>query len=158
MNETLRREIETMRTLKIRALKARYRELFGEDSPSSSHAQLFRRVAWRLQALAQGGLSEQARRRAAELACDADLRVRAPQSFWRELEETALPRDPRLPPAGTEITRSWKGRLIAVKVLEHGFEYNGKRFDGLSMIASRVTGTRWNGFTFFGLKKEWPNG
>jgi hypothetical protein len=159
MNDTLRREIETLRTLKTKALKARYRELFGEDCTSSNQAHLFRRIAWRLQAMAQGGLSEQARHRAAELASDADLRVRAPRSFWREVEEEeALPRDPRLPAAGTEITRIYRGRLIVVKVLEHGFEYNGKRFDCLSAIASQVTGTRWNGFSFFRLKRELTNG
>ena len=76
MDEELRREIEGLRKLKMKELKARYHELFGEASPSSNRAHLFRRVAWRLQARAEGGLSERARERAAQLADDADLRLR----------------------------------------------------------------------------------
>jgi hypothetical protein len=157
MKESVRKEIEILRTMKIRALKTRYRELFGEESPSSNRVHLFRRVAWRLQAIAEGGLSEQARRRAAELATDADLRLRAPRSFWRELDGEAKPRDRRLPPAGTELTREYKGCLVRVKVLEQGVEYKGKRFVSLSAVACHVTGTRWNGFAFFRLQYEAGN-
>jgi hypothetical protein len=155
MNEAIRREIEALRALRLKELQARFRELFGEDARSSNRAHLFRRVAWRLQANAAGGLSEQARQRAVELAGDADLRLRAPRSFWNELEgergNRDLPRDPRVPPAGTVLTREYQGRSIQVRVLEYGFEYKGKPYESLSAIASRVTGTRWNGFSFFGL-------
>ena len=159
MNEAIRLEIEALRNLKTKALKERYRELFGEHSPSFNRGHLFRRVAWRLQANAAGGLSQEAQVRAAELAVDADVRLQAPRRFWREVDggdhaDANLPRDRRLPPAGTELTRSYQGRLVKVAVLEHGFEYKGERFDSLSSIASRVTGTRWNGFSFFGLKQE----
>jgi|SRR3954451_21870078 len=159
MNEGIRPEIEALRGLKTKALKQRYRELFGEHSPSSNRVHLFRRIAWRLQANATGSLSQDAQVRAAELAVDADLRLRAPRQFCRELDggnptEANLPRDRRLPPAGTELTRTYQGRLVKVTVLEHGFEYKGKRFQSLSSIASGVTGTRWNGFSFFGLKAE----
>ena len=163
MNEAIRLEIEALRSMKTKALKERYRELFGEHSPSSNRAHLFRRVAWRLQANATGGLSGETRQRAAELAVDADLRLRAPRQFWRDLDEGGeeasdnLPRDRRLPPAGTELTRTYQERVIRVVVLKHGFQYKGKRFDSLSAIASRVTGTRWNGFCFFGLKEEIGN-
>ncbi len=77
----------------------RYRELFGEESKSSNHAHLFRRVAWRLQALSEGDLSQRARERAAVLAVEVDLRLRAPRKFWRELaaEPHGPARDPRLP-------------------------------------------------------------
>ena len=159
MNEAIRLEIEALRTLKTKALKERYRELFGEHSPSSNRRTSVSAGGLALQANATGGLSEEARQRAAELAVDADLRLRAPRQFWHELDggeqpDTNLPRDRRLPPAGTELTRTYRGRLVRVIVLEQGFEYKGKRFDSLSAIASRVTGTRWNGFSFFGLKEE----
>src|SRR4051794_36175055 len=78
MDEALAMQIDGLRKLKTKALKARYRELFGEESRSSNHAHLFRRIAWRLQAKAQGDLSERARKRAAELANDADLRLGHP--------------------------------------------------------------------------------
>jgi hypothetical protein len=76
MDETLATEIESLRKLKTKALRARFEELFGEESRSSNHAHLFRRIAWRLQANAEGDLSERARKRALELAEDAALRLR----------------------------------------------------------------------------------
>ena len=115
-----------------------------------------RRVAWRLQALAEGDLTERARERALMLAADADLRLRAPRQFWRELDDKAKQqaRDPRLPPAGTTLTREYQGRAVSVKILQNGFEYDGRIYDSLSSIASAATGTRWNGFAFFGLNKK----
>jgi hypothetical protein len=159
MQEALRIEIESLRTLKTKALKARYRDLFGEESPSSNRAHLFRRIAWRLQAQVQGDLSEQARRRASELANDTDLRLRAPRHFWRDIEAHPedLDRDPRLPPAGTVVERFYRGQSIRVTVTAHDFEYHGNNYASLSAIAHRVTGTRWNGFHFFGLTREWSN-
>ena len=140
----------------MRALKCRYRELFGEESRSSNHAHLFRRIAWRLQALSEGDLSERARERATQLASDADVRLRAPRHFWRELDERSrqAARDPRLPTEGTILERLYKDRTIRVKILADGFEYEGRIYDSLSSIASSVAGTRWNGFAFFGLNQK----
>ena len=156
MNDQLRREIEQLRREKTKALKVRYRELFGEETNSSNHAHLFRRIAWRLQALAEGDLTQRARERAIALAVDADLRLRAPRQFWRELDQKAkqTDRDQRLPAVGTTLSRQYQGRTIAVKILDDGFEFEGKTYDSLSSIASAVTGTRWNGFAFFGLNKK----
>jgi hypothetical protein len=158
MTEALAMEIESLRKLKTKALKVRYRELFGEEPRSSNRAHLFRRIAWRLQAQAEGDLSERARKRATELANDVDLRLRAPRRFWRADGTVGLEpcpaRDPRLPPAGTLLKRVYGERTIEVTVLGTGFEYQGKSYRSLSLIAQRVTGTRWNGFHFFGLRKE----
>ena len=156
MNEELRKEIEQLRREKTKALRARYLELFGEESKSSNQAHLFRRVAWRLQALSEGDLSQRARDRATALAVDVDLRLRAPRKFWRELaaESQGPVRDPRLPVAGTTLQRRYRDRTITVKILADGFEYDGKIYESLSSIASLVTGTRWNGFSFFQLNKK----
>lgn len=160
MNDQIRTEIEQLRKQRTKALRLRYRELFGEESSSSNHAHLFRRIAWRLQALAEGDLTQRARERAIVLAADADLRLRAPRQFWRELEEkTKQPeRDRRLPAAGTVLRRQYRDRDISVKILDEGFEYEGKIYDSLSSIASSVTGTRWNGFAFFGLNRKVHHG
>jgi hypothetical protein len=160
VNDAVRRDIEALYKLTITALRAKYAELFGEPSRSSNRDHLFRRVAWRLQAMAAGDLSEQARERARELARDADLRLRAPAAFWQELEQKRknVPRDPRIPPAGTELTREYKGHQVRVMVLEAGFEYRGKQYESLSAIASQVTGTRWNGFAFFRLNTAVKHG
>src|SRR5713101_435496 len=156
MNDAVRNEIENLRKERTKALKARYRELFGEESHSSNHAHLFRRIAWRLQALAEGDLSERARQRAVDLAVDVDIRLRAPRQFWGLATPTGqtAARDNRLPPPGTVLTRHFQGRSIRAKVIADGFEYEGRKYDSLSSIALKVTGTRWNGFTFFGLTRR----
>jgi hypothetical protein len=128
-------------------------------SPSSNRQHLFRRVAWRIQAGADGMLSERACQRAVEIADDAHLRLRAPATFWSALKHegrttTTAVRDARLPAAGTLLKRSYGQQLVEVQVLDHGFEYNGKSYTSLSAIAFQVTGTRWNGFLFFGLKAK----
>jgi hypothetical protein len=156
MDPSIAKEIESFRRMTVAELKTRYAELFGEPSPSSNRAHLFRRVAWRLQARAGGELSERARQRAAALAEDADLRWRAPRSFWRTLDQQTSPgvrRDPRLPLPGAVLTRVYQQQSIAVKVLETGFDYNGKVYASLSAVAYQITGTRWNGFLFFGLHR-----
>jgi Protein of unknown function (DUF2924) len=159
VDDAVRMQIESVRKLKTGELRIRYRDLLGQASPSFNRAYLFRRIAWRLQAEAEGDLSERARRRASELANDSDLRGRAPQSFWREMERNseARDRDPRLPPAATALERVYHGRVLRVTVLANGFEFQGKHYASLSAIAHRVTGTRWNGFHFFGLKQEWKH-
>jgi Protein of unknown function (DUF2924) len=155
MNDEVRKEIEHLRLETNKALKSRYLDLFGEPSRSSNHAHLLRRIAWRLQALSEGDLSQRARDRAATLAVDVDLRLYAPRKFWRQLAEPAgAVRDPRLPAVGTRLERQYHGQTIVVKVLAVGFEYDGKSYESLSSIASSVTGTRWNGFSFFGLNKK----
>jgi hypothetical protein len=165
VNQQVQQEIEALRKQKTKALKARYRELFGEESRSSNHAHLFRRIAWRLQALSEGDLSQRARDRAAELAADVDLRLRAPRKFWSTLAEADMEerarrprRDPRLPEVGATLERQYQGKTVCVKVLKDGFEYDGRQYESLSSIASSVTGTRWNGFSFFGLNKEVQRG
>jgi len=111
-----------------------------------------------MQANAYGGLSERARRRALEIANDADLRIRAPKNFLKvDLDETrtletrvAPTEDPRLPMAGTELVRRYRGKDIVVRVREDGFEYSGQIYRSLSSAVRQATGTPWNGFAFFG--------
>jgi hypothetical protein len=159
VEEALAIEIERLRKLKTKALQARYEELFGEETHSSNQAHLFRRIAWRLQAEAAGELSKRARERAEELADEAALRLRAPRRFWRDdgsvgLRATPV-RDPRLPPAGAVLEREYGGCTIAVRVLAAGFEYQNKIYASLSQLAQHITGTRWNGYHFFGLRQKW---
>ena len=88
----IREEIEGLRHLTTAQLKDRYCDVFGEESRSNHKQFLFRRVAWRIQANAWGGLSERARRRALEIADDADLRIRAPKNFLRDGVDESEPR------------------------------------------------------------------
>jgi hypothetical protein len=159
MDPAVIRSIDDLRNMRIPALKERFRELFGEVPKSSNKRFLFRRIAWRLQANAEGGLSERARHRASEIADERDLRVRPPRDFepssvsanWNRSRPS---RDGRLPQPGSLITRRLGRRQIVVKVLEDGFEYESRRYRSLSAIAREVTGTRWNGLLFFGLAER----
>ena len=153
-------EIESLRRASLAGLRQKYREVFQEEARSRHREHLFRRIAWRLQALAEGDLSERVRRRAQEIAHDADLRIIAPRDFFTvdgqcittdPLDGRKRRRDPRVPMAGTLLRREWKGRSILVEVLEDGFRYESRQYASLSNIAVEVTGTRWNGFAFFGL-------
>ena len=112
---------------------------------------LFRRIAWRLQALAEGDLSERARNRALLLARDADLRIRPSRDFHAFTIEGSK-RDWRLPPVGRTLKRSYGGAWHKVRISADGFEYQDQKYASLSAVAFAITGTRWNGYAFFGLQ------
>src|SRR5262249_32113757 len=105
----------------------------------------------------EGGLTERARRRAEELADDADLRVIPPRAgAGRPAARTAAmldaaPKDPRLPGPGTILTRPYKGGVLQVRVLGGGFQYDGSTDPRRSAVAKAATGSHCNGFAFFGL-------
>ena len=161
METAVRKEIEALRRMTVRQLRQKHAEVFGEETRASHKQFLFRRIAWRIQAMGEGGLSERARRRALEIANDADLRIRAPKTAFQQdvgfspngtvNHPLTTPPDPRLPAVGVQIARDYKGRRIVVQVREGGFEYEGELYKSLSAIAREVTGTKWNGFLFFGL-------
>jgi hypothetical protein len=143
-------------------LRQKYQELFGEPTRSGNRDFLFKRCAWRVQSLAEGTLSERARRRAEELASTSDVRTTLPRppkaaadapgrTVTRRARETA---HDRLPVPGTVLTRTYRGRRVEAKVLPHGFEHDGQVYRSLSAIARHVTGTQWNGHLFFGLVKK----
>ena len=160
----LAHEIATLPTLSVAQLRARYAETFGERTNAAHKAWLIKRIAWRLQALAEGDLSERARQRAAELANDADLRLSPPKPAIADTPENLAPslapqapvlapaqRDHRLPSPGGTITRLYKGQQLHVTVLQNGFAYGGQVFASLSAVAKAVTGSHCNGFHFFRL-------
>ena len=150
-NASIRREIDHLRHKTVAELKVRYLELFGETSRSNHKQFLVRRIAWRLQALAEGDLSERARERALSLARDADLRLRAPQDSLSMATTAGRHRDARLPAPGTILRRAFRDQNITVHVLEKGFQYEGAVYPSLSAVARHVSGTQWNGFSFFRL-------
>jgi hypothetical protein len=160
--DNMSRELARLERMTIPELRRRYLEVFGEEASSHNKVSLVRRLAWRLQSLAEGGLSERAQRRAAELANDADIRMKAPTTL--ALPEPAPERtttqavrfqsDERLPPPGTTITRKYKGQTLQVKVLPQGFEYDGEVYASLSAVAKAITGSHCNGFLFFRLARN----
>ena len=159
MDGSVVRKIEKMRRLTVPELRQAYAEICGEPAKSSHKQYLFRRIAWQIQAQAEGGLSEIALRRAAEIADDADIRSGIPQGFWtwpQPSRDTVRPkptmgRDQRLPAPGTILRRRYRSQDIEVRVLDRGFEYQARQYASLSAVARAVTGTNWNGLLFFGL-------
>ena len=159
MNPHLADELAALGRLTVAGLRSRYAELFGEPTRTGNKTWLVRRLAWRLQALAEGDLSERARRRAAELAQDTDLRLSPPRHAPDVTTPAAdgLPArlpprgNHRLPPPGTLLTRLYKGQTLQVQVLERGFAYRGTIYPSLSAVAKAVTGSHCSGHLFFRL-------
>jgi hypothetical protein len=156
MRLNIAKEVAAMRRMTMNELRGRYAETFGERTNANNRVWLIRRIAWRLQAQAEGDLSERARRRAEELANDADLRLSPPKT---PTEPVAAERtttsvlsfngDSRLPPPGTVIVRPYKGENLEVMVLADGFEFEGQTYRSLSAVAKAITGQHCNGFAFF---------
>ena len=159
MPPSLATEIAALPRLRVSELRARFAVVFGEPTPSHNKVWLVKRIAWRLQAQAEGDLSQRARQRAAELAADADLRLSAPPSDAMTATSDQppalrIPADDRLPRPGTILTRRYKGRTLQVEVLEHGFAFEGKTYRSLSAVAKAVTGSHCSGHFFFGLTQK----
>ncbi|HTU17750.1 MAG TPA: DUF2924 domain-containing protein [Gemmataceae bacterium] len=148
-------EVAALQRLSVAQLRQRFAEVFGEATAASNRTWLIKRIAWRMQARAEGDLSERARRRAAELARDADLRLNPPQTKATTTTpppapvSIPAPVDSRLPPPGTILARPYKGQLVQVQVLTDGFAYAGRVYASLSAVAKTVTGSHCNGFLFF---------
>ena len=159
MSSHLAAEIAALPRLRVSELRAKFAAVCGEPTPSHNKVWLVKRIAWRLQAQAEGDLSERARRRVTELIADADLRLSAPPAAagtatQEQLVTLRVPVDDRLPRPGAILTRRYKGRTLQVEVLEHGFAFEGKTYRTLSAVAKAVTGSHCSGHFFFGLTQK----
>ena len=151
-----------MERLSVGALCERYREVFGEDTNARNKQWLIKRIAWKLQANAEGDISERARKLAHQIAMQTDIRTSLPRvnrPATTETLETATttispPADNRIPLPGANLVKNYKGRSIQVMVRPNSFEFEGTHYKTLTAIARVVTGQKnINGFHFFGLRK-----
>jgi hypothetical protein len=152
-------ELAALPQLSITDLRRRYAQVFGEPTRAANRTWLVKRIAWRLQALAEGDLSERARQRALELANDADIRLSPPRTPRVQAGTQSVPDKPAksrdgLPPPGTILRRPYKGQVLEVKLLEEGCQYDGRIYRSLSAVAKAVTGSHCSGLLFFGLAKR----
>lgn len=156
MHESIATTMKELGQMTVPQLKQRYAEVFGEPTRTNHKQHLIKRIVWRTQALREGDLSERARRRALELADDAEIRLTAPRPR-SPVPSTVVTaafdagRPASFPKPGSVLRREYKGRAIVVRVLPRGFEYEGEAYRSLTAIAQKVTGAHWNGVSFFGL-------
>lgn len=161
---TIDRLLDALPTMSVGELCRRYRDLFGADPRCRHHQLLVRQIAWKVQADEEGDLAEELKQYALAIARNCALRVRIGDNAARRRNGECLDRevttrvvtshDPRLPLPGSLLAKDFKGETYVVKVLDGAFEFEGRRYTSLSAIAKEITGTKWNGFLFFGLTKE----
>jgi hypothetical protein len=142
MTDTILAQLAELKTTPTPDLKKRWRQLFETEPPPYNRRFLESRLAYRIQELAYGGLKPATIRRLEELGEQLDggkINVRKRAANDR-------------PIAGTRLIREWQGVEHTVTVLKDGYEWQGRPYKSLSAAARAITGTRWNGLVFFGLK------
>ena len=157
-------ELAALERMNVWELRERHVELFGEPSRSFHRQFLVRQIAWRLQATKEGGLPEEVRQYALAIARDCPHATRIAGNAARRKSGLSLEtsvatklnsrHDSRLPMPGSLLVKEIDGETHVVKVLRDGFEYGDRTFGSLSAVAQEITGTKWNGYRFFGLAKE----
>ena len=145
-------QIETLKEMPLKELRDIYFQHFPDKKAvSSNRTYLWRRIAYKMQELEQGGLSPSTLQKLRSLMTDYDP-VNNTALKPQTAHSSGCPRrDRRLPLSVTLITKQYKGTTIQVKTLEKGFEYGGKIYKSLTAIAKEVTGAHWNGYLFFDL-------
>jgi hypothetical protein len=144
-NKELEAEIRRLPDLSLEDLRARWKALFGNPAPLSLRRRfLARAVAYQMQVEAHGGLSASTHKRLQAIAAG----VRQGSLDVAGIAKTIRP--------GAQMLRQWKDQTHTVTALSDGFEWNGKTYKSLSAVAREITGTNWNGYVFFGIKRPAP--
>ena len=136
--------LAALKTTPTPDLKVRWRELFASEPPPFNRQYLVTRLAYRIQELAYGGLKPETIRRLEKLGEDLDGGNPIKRRIRTDLK----------PITGTRLLREWQGVEHIVTVTADGFEWQGRPYQSLSSIARAITGSRWNGWVFFGLKNH----
>ncbi len=154
--ESIPAQVTRLQKMSVAELREEWKRLYdGEEPRVSNRAWLWKRLAWRVQELKYGGLSDAALKRLEELMPTAELALRNPPGKKHPAPAPIKQvRDNRIPPAGTVLLRKYKGQAITVEVLENGFEWEGRQYRSLSALAKQVTGSHLNGIRFFHLDRK----
>src|SRR4051812_22487139 len=132
-----------LKRMAVNDLKAEWKTLFGTDAPNNSRRFLELRLAHRIQELTYGGVARETSKLLKALADEVQGKP----------GKKSMILDPRNPVAGTRLVREWNGTEHTTIVLRDGYEFEGRKYKSLSAIARDITGTRWNGYRFFGLRE-----
>ena len=144
VDQTVLARLAALKAMSVKDLKAEWEKLIGSGAPNNSRGFLEGRVAYRIQELTYGGPDRETRRM-------LDLLADEVEGVARRKNQIA---DPRNPVIGTKLIREWDGVEQTVIVLKDGFDWQGRKFKSLSAVARAITGTRWNGYRFFGLSER----
>ena len=145
MNDPVLARVAAIKTMPTPALKTMWRDLHGTEAPPYNRRFLESRLAYRIQELAYGGLKPETVRRLERLGEELD---------GGDKKKRGMRLDRDRPITGTRLLREWQGVEYIVTVTADGFEWQGRPYKSLSAIARAITGTRWNGWVFFGLKNH----
>jgi hypothetical protein len=143
-HEPILARLAALKAMSVNELKTEWQALFDAPAPNNSRTFLESRLAYRIQELIYGGPDKQTRRLLDLLADEVE----------GTLTRKAQIADPRNPVVGTKLIREWDGIAHTVTVLKEGFEWGGQRYKSLSAVAREISGTRWNGYRFFGLRER----
>jgi hypothetical protein len=141
-DEPILARLAALKAMSVKELKTEWQALFDAPAPNNSRTFIESRLAYRIQELTYGGPDKQTRRLLDLLADEVE----------GTLTRKAQIADPRNPVVGTKLIREWNGVAHTVTVLREGFDWDGRRYKSLSAVARAITGTRWNGYRFFGLR------
>ncbi|MBP7002293.1 DUF2924 domain-containing protein [Amaricoccus sp.] len=144
MTDPIPARLAALKTMPMPELRAEWRALFETEPPQFNRRALENRLAYRIQELAYGGLKPETRKRLEALG---DL-------YDGDNIATRRIRHDARPVVGTRLIREYQGVEYTVTVLADGYEWQGRPYRSLSAIARAITGTRWNGLTFFGVKRH----
>jgi hypothetical protein len=142
--EPILARLAALKAMSVNELKTEWQAMFDAPAPNNSRTFLESRLAYRIQELTYGGPDKQTRRLLDLLADEVE----------GTLTRKAQIADPRNPVVGTKLIREWDGVAHTVTVLKDGFDWGGQRYKSLSAVARAITGTRWNGYRFFGLRER----
>ena len=144
LDQSVLSRLAALKALSVRELKAEWETLMGSSAPNNSRTFLETRIAYRIQELSYGGPDRETRRMLDMLADEVEGHTRRQHQIA----------DPRNPVTGTKLLREWDGVEYTVTVLKDSFDWQGRKYKSLSAVARAITGTRWNGYRFFGLRER----
>ena len=136
--------LAALQLMGVKELQTEWQTLYGAPAPNNSLGFLRGRLAYRIQELTYGGPDRETRRMLDLLADEVE------GTLTRKKQIS----DPRNPVVGTRLLREWNGIEHSITVLRDGFDWQGRKYKSLSAIARAITGTRWNGYRFFGLRER----
>ena len=142
MGDPIPAQLVALKTMPIAALKQKWRDLFDREPPPYNRRFLESRLAYRIQELAYGGLKPETVATLEKIADEIENEAPRKKQRWNH----------HRPVIGTRLIREWQGVEHCVTVRKDNFEYQGRPYTSLSYIARTITGSRWNGWVFFGLK------